>query len=76
MCIIIHGEIQCALIRQCLIIFFLPHSYVDLDAGVSKVSYYKSMEPAYLEQVATYIATETAGLTYRDWSLYMNFFFR
>jgi DNA-directed RNA polymerase I subunit RPA2 len=27
------------------------YSYVDLDAGVSKVSYYKSIEPAYLEQI-------------------------
>ena len=26
-------------------------SYVDLDAGKSKISYYKSIEPAYLEQV-------------------------
>lgn len=27
------------------------YSYIDLDAGVSRVCYYKSIEPAYLEQI-------------------------
>ena len=30
----------------------LSHSYIDLDAEKCTVVFYKSMEPAYLEQVA------------------------
>ena len=41
----------CVPVEVWVTLLYAVLSYIDLDAGKSKISYYKSIEPAYLEQV-------------------------